>query len=236
MPDWGDGNFSRHFLHSASSQRCADARLVEQKSRYDTHPIRTNQLTPLPRVLILLLRVRRGVLSRWRNFYYRALGVKIRGYVWLQKIEIPQQFSSIELCESVALDRGVVLLCTGASAQGPKIRIGDHTYLNRHTMIDSMVSVTIGTNCAVGPGCYITDHDHGMNVNFPPLTQPMHASATSIADNVWIGANVTILKGVSIGFGAVIGAGSVVTRDVPPYAVAVGVPLKVIRVRRNGES
>lgn len=54
---------------------------------------------------------------------------------------------------------------------------------------------------------------------------------TVIADDVWVGSNVMIMSGVSIGVGAVIGAGAVVTKDVPPYAIAVGVPAKVIKYR-----
>ena len=192
-------------------------------------------MAPLTRALILLLRVRRGILSRWRNLYYRALGVKFHGYVWMQEIEIPKQFSAIELGDSVALDRGVVLLCTGGDTQGSKIRIGNSTYLNRYTIVDSMTSISIGANCAVGPGCYITDHDHGIDVKYAPLKQPSQAKATCIADNVWIGANVTILKGVSIGTSAVIGAGSVVIRDVPAYAVIFGVPARVVRVRSDAD-
>ena len=59
---------------------------------------------------------------------------------------------------------------------------------------------------------------------------------TSIGDRAWIGANVTILKGVLVGDDAVIGAGSVVTKDVPAGAIAVGVPAKVIRYRNHLDS
>ncbi|MCX7593606.1 MAG: acyltransferase, partial [Fischerella sp.] len=88
-----------------------------------------------------------------------------------------------------------------------------------------------GQHCAIGPGCYITDHDHGLDLNCTPLEQPMVAKSTQIGDRVWIGANVTILKGVTIGRDSVIGAGSVVTKDIPAQAIAVGVPAKVIKYR-----
>jgi len=57
----------------------------------------------------------------------------------------------------------------------------------------------------------------------------------SIGSDVWIGSNVIILSGVTIGDGAVIGAGAVVTKDIPPYAVAAGVPAKVIKSRFSDE-
>lgn len=59
----------------------------------------------------------------------------------------------------------------------------------------------------------------------------MVSEPIEIGDDVWIGTGVKILKGVKIGEGAVIGAGSVVTRDIPPYSVAVGVPARVIKKR-----
>lgn len=170
-----------------------------------------------------------GFKSRWRNFYYKTLGLKLQGYVWMRKVEIPRNFSDIEIESPCALDRGVVLLCSGESTAHPKIYIGAHTYINRNTFLDGIESLTIGQHCAIGPGCYITDHDHGTDLSFSPLQQPMIARPTKIGDRVWIGANVTILKGVTIGEGAVIGAGSVVTKDIPAAVVAVGVPAKVIR-------
>jgi acetyltransferase-like isoleucine patch superfamily enzyme len=163
--------------------------------------------------------------------YYRTLGVKLHGYVWIRQIEIPRNFSDIEIESPCALDRGVILLCSGDPLPHPKIYIGAHTYINRNTFLDAILSLTIGNHCAIGPGCYITDHDHGLDPTLTPLGQPMVAKPTKIGDRVWIGANVTILKGVTIGNDAVVGAGSVVTRDLPENAIAVGVPARVIKYR-----
>jgi acetyltransferase-like isoleucine patch superfamily enzyme len=173
-----------------------------------------------------------GIKSRWRNFYYRRLGVKLTGYVWMREIEIPRNYSDIELEGGCSLDRGVVLLCSGEPLPHPKIRIGASTYINRHTFIDASLSIAIGRECAIGPGCYITDHDHGLDSDLPPLTQPLISQPTQMGDRVWLGANVTVLKGVTIGQGAVIGAGSVVTKDIPEGAIAVGVPARVIRYKQ----
>lgn len=175
-------------------------------------------------------RIWRGIQSRRRNFYYRLLGVKLQGYVWLQDIEIPRNYLDIELEAGCALDRGVVLLCSGELSPHPKIYIGAGTYINRGTFLDATESLKIGKNCAIGPGCYITDHDHGLDPTLPPLEQPMVSKPTQISDRAWIGANVMILKGVNIGEQSVIGAGSVVTKDIPAGVVAVGAPAKVIKV------
>jgi acetyltransferase-like isoleucine patch superfamily enzyme len=176
-----------------------------------------------------------GIISRWRNYYYRLLGVRINGYVWLKKIEIPRNHADIQLNPNCALDRGVTLICSGESLTEPKIIIGANTYINRNTLIDAIALVKIGCDCAIGPNCYLTDHDHGLNPKFPPLLQSMVHSNTKIGDRVWIGANVTILKGVNIGDDAVIGAGSVVTKNIPQAAIAVGVPAKVIKWKKLSE-
>ncbi|MBE9179522.1 acyltransferase [Oculatella sp. LEGE 06141] len=178
-------------------------------------------------------RLIQGISSRWRNFYYRLIGVKLNGYVWMQQIDIPQNFKNVEIEGACALDRGVVLLCSGEATSTPKIHIGAHTYINRNTFIDASFSITIGQHCGIGPGCYITDHDHGYVELLPPLSQPLISQPTHIGNQVWIGANVTILKGVTIGNDAVIGAGSVVTKDIPERAIAVGVPAKVIRYKHQ---
>ncbi|MEQ8972139.1 MAG: acyltransferase [Coleofasciculus sp. C1-SOL-03] len=172
-----------------------------------------------------------GLNSRWRNLYYRSLGVKLHGYIWMRQVEIPRNFEDIEIESDCALDRGVVLLCSGEPLPHPKIHIRANTYINRNTFIDAIESLTIGKNCAIGPGCYITDHDHGQDLTLPPLKQPMIAKPTQIGNRVWIGANVTILKGVTIGDRTIVGAGSVVTRELPSDAIAVGVPATVIKYR-----
>lgn len=174
--------------------------------------------------------------SRWRNLYYRTQGVQLRGYVWMRDIEIPRNFAQIELEAGCSLDRGVTLICSGESLCYPKIHIGASTYINRNTIIDASLSINIGQDCAIGPNCYITDHDHGTDAGLPPLAQPLIAKPTCISDRAWIGANVTVLKGVTIGQDAVIGAGSVVTKDIPDRAIAVGVPAKVTRYREHSSS
>lgn len=178
-------------------------------------------------------RIQTGFSSRWRNLYYKIRGVNIQGYARLEAIEIPRHHHEIEIQNGCALDRGVVLLCSGTPQAEPKIRIGMQTYINRHTFLDASCSITIGQESGIGPGCYITDHDHGLDPTLAPLAQALIHEPTTIGDRVWIGANVTILKGVTIGDDAVIGAGSVVTKNIPSQAIAVGNPAKVIRYKHQ---
>jgi acetyltransferase-like isoleucine patch superfamily enzyme len=149
----------------------------------------------------------------------------------MRAIEIPRNHADVEIAAGASLDRGVVLLCSGPSVGRPKIRIGTRTYINRYTMLDAIESLEIGDDCAIGPGCYLTDHDHGHDPSLPPLAQEMSARPTRLGNRVWLGAHVTVLKGVIVGDRATVGAGSVVTRDLAPDVVAVGVPARIVKYK-----
>src|SRR5262245_28537003 len=118
------------------------------------------------KLLRFTLRVGRGMASRARNLYYRALGVKITGYAWLRAVEIPTNWRSITLECPVALDHGVVLLVSGAETPG-KLTIRSGTYVNRYTMFDAHEHMEVGRNCMIGPHCYLTDANHGFRPDLP---------------------------------------------------------------------
>ena len=123
---------------------------------------------------------------------------------------------------------------------GASINIGDRTFIGSST-ITSASSVKIGNDVLVSSGCYITDTDghsidHSIRRNdVTNWTQnskdwdSIEIKPTKIDDLSWIGWGSIILKGVHIGKGAIVGAGSVVTRDVPSYAVVAGNPAQVVR-------
>lgn len=174
----------------------------------------------------MIARLAKGLASRLRAAFYRARGMHIRGHVLLRAIEVGSRAHGITLEDGAALDRGVVLLATSDAA---RIEIGPRSYLNRHTMIDADELVSIGDETMIGPFCYITDHDHGVRLGTRPYDNPLISAPTRIGARCWIGAHVTILKGVTIGNDTVIGAGSVVTKSVPPGVVAVGNPARVVK-------
>lgn len=177
----------------------------------------------------LLHRLGQGLASRTRNIAYRLLGVVFHDYCWLRAVEIPRNWGDITL-HGCSLDRGVVLLCSGEPRPG-KIELGHGTYINRYTILDAHRQIRLGRDVMVGPHCFITDGNHGTATDSSVKSQPMTATPVLIEDEAWIGAHVTILPGVTIGRGAVIGAGSVVTRDIPAFAVAYGSPATVRRPR-----
>ena len=111
---------------------------------------------------------------------------------------------------------------------GYNIEIGVNFYANYNLIVLDCAKVTIGDNAFIAPnvGIYTAGH---------PLTAEQrncgleYAYPITIGNNVWIGAGVHICPGVTIGDNAVIGAGSVVVKDIPPHALACGVPCKVVR-------
>ena len=180
--------------------------------------------------LATIVRLHHALASRFRNAWYRALGVRMSGYVWMRGCSIPRNWADISLEGNVSLDDHVTLLASGDPSLD-KIVVGADTYINRGTMIDAHSSVRIGPRCMIGPFCYITDADHGTHAPGAVAGQPMNTAPVQIGADAWLGAGVKVLKGVTIGEGAVIGAGAVVTRDVPAGAIAAGVPARVIGQR-----
>lgn len=126
-----------------------------------------------------------------------------------------------------------VLIDYGTYFRYPKkISIGDEVSINRGCELYAAHlatggTITIGNNAAIGPHVKMFAGGHDYNT----LSLADTAGPVVIGDCAWIGGNSTILPGVHIGEGAVIGAGSVVTRDIPPYSIAVGNPARVIKQR-----
>jgi len=114
--------------------------------------------------------------------------------------------------------------CTIYVNDGATLSLGSG-YVNSRSHISCFERISIGNGVAISEGVTIRDSDNHSILNSPnPKTKPIF-----IGDRVWIGMNVTILKGVHIGNGAVVAAGAVVTRDVPERSLVGGVPARVLR-------
>lgn len=157
---------------------------------------------------------------------YKSLGLSFNGNIYT-----PFSFESpVEIGTGTSIFKDV---CIGA-----------HTYINGGVIREH---VEIGRFCSIADGVIIGAPNHATDLlsthpfatksqsdklfGRPFLKTQKLSKSTIIGNDVWLGVNVVIIEGVTIGTGAVIGAGAVVTKDVPPYAICVGVPAKVIDFR-----
>lgn len=113
----------------------------------------------------------------------------------------------------------------------PKVYIGNNTVIGRRNIITAKNLIRIGNDVLIGSDVQIIDHGHGMARDVPIREQRALIGEVTIGDDVWIGAGAKILMDVHIGKGAVIGANAVVVSDIPDYAIAVGIPARVVKYR-----
>jgi acetyltransferase-like isoleucine patch superfamily enzyme len=112
------------------------------------------------------------------------------------------------------------------------MRIGDETWIGQQAFLHSAGGIDIGARVGIGPGVRIITSSHAeAGRDIPILSSPIEFAPVVIEDDCDLGVGAIVLPGVRIGKGAQIGAGAVVTEDVPPYSVAMGVPAKVTRQR-----
>ena len=114
--------------------------------------------------------------------------------------------------------------------QGARLSLGSG-YMNHDCVIDCFDSISIGHNVVISERVVLRDSDnHSIkDVGDTASDKSAETAPIVIEDQVWIGMNVTVLRGVTIGKGAVVAAGSVVNKDVPPHCLAAGVPAKVVK-------
>ncbi len=141
-------------------------------------------------------------------------------------------FRNIQIGDNCSFGIGIFLNC-GANSY---IKIGNNVGINDYAYISSLYNIEIGDNSRIGEFVSIRDNEHVFSEPDVPIhLQGFYGKPIKIGSDVWIGRGVFIGKGVEIGNGAVIGANSVVTKSIPPLAVAVGSPAKVIKFRKKEE-
>jgi acetyltransferase-like isoleucine patch superfamily enzyme len=134
--------------------------------------------------------------------------------------------------QDVYIHRGTII----EVGQGCQVLIGSGTHIQANCSLHSYVSnIKIGRHVMIAPHCGFFSYQHKTD----DLSQPMclqdfvTKGDILIADDVWLGTGAKVMDGVHIGQGAVIGAGAVVTHNIPPYSIAMGVPARVVCSRRE---
>lgn len=171
--------------------------------------------------------VGRSVTIRHPGKIHLSRGVAVDDYAVLDAKGDNNQ--GIFLGENVMVGRSTVLSCKDGD-----LHIGDNTNIAMSCFIQSARTVNIGRKVLFGAYCYVIGGgDHVSDrTDIPVMDQGQIIRGIDIDDHVWLGADVKVVDGVRIGRDAVVGAGAVVTRNLPAYSVAAGIPARVLRDRR----
>lgn len=182
-----------------------------------------------------------GALYRARGFLRRRLGLALTRLRHPRVVFGPRcdvrsgsrftvaRGADVRFGSSCVLDHGFTLESSG------HLEVGERTVFGHHCTVAADRSVVIGEHCLIGEMVSIRDHDHAFGDSGGSIIDQGRTTApVRIGDDVWIGAKATVTRGVTIGSGSVVGAHAVVTHDLPPGCVAVGIPAKVIRMRDGG--
>jgi acetyltransferase-like isoleucine patch superfamily enzyme len=181
-----------------------------------------------PKYVLLLARfLRRRLLTpaghRWRTSGMLFLGPRLQLQVG--------RTGRLEFGRFVWIGEGTKIRCHEGC-----VEIGDKTVIGQEVTISAYQRVRIGRQCVIADRAMFIDFDHV--VSDPDVAirlQGIYKRDVVVGSNVWIGYGAQILRGVTVGDNAVIGASSVVTRDIPANAVAVGTPARVVRTRPEPE-
>lgn len=165
------------------------------------------------------------VLGRLRAQYHRLRGAAIDAkcnFGSRVRIDRPK---TVHIGMRATLETDVWLKIVDNQA---RLAIGQFSFIGRGTEFDVSHSVTVGQHVLIGPGVFVTDHNHKIAKCLRIDEQGCRYAPVIIEDDCWLGAKVIVLPGVTIHHGAVVGAGAVVTKDLPAYSISVGVPARVV--------
>ena len=201
----------------------------------------------------LYVQVRYSMDSPRRISFWNRIRISFRTYSLISRKADIYSKGKIVFGKGILIDDYAVINHPIFSDEPRTLEIGDNCYVGRFVQISPQKgTIAIGNNCTVHAFCVLLGEGGirvGNDVRIAPSTviasanhtflrrdipiwkQDMKALGITIGDDVWIGANCTILDGVTIGNGAIIAAGAVVTRDVEEFSIVGGVPAKLIKFR-----
>lgn len=174
------------------------------------------------------------IIENLRNHYWKK---------WIRKHKCKMAGGVLSLFKrsTLTLEEGVSL--GHVIIESKKLEIGAHTYIRSDCVLSAVSS--IGRFCSIGSGCFIgqqkSSHpsdwlsSHPFQYTDTDLTYDPVVADVTIGHDVWIGHSAMILEGVTVGTGAIIATRALVAHDVPPYAIVVGIPAKVVKYRHAPE-
>lgn len=143
-------------------------------------------------------------------------------------------YSHVQERRKVVMGPGSGMAPNVSLRHGERLTIGRETHIGERCYLwagPDSGRITIGNNVSLAPEVFITASDYSFKAGIPFRQQPKRERDVVIGNDVWLGTRVVVTAGVTIGDGCIVGAGAVVTKDLPPGCVAVGVPAKPIAQR-----
>jgi len=194
-------------------------------------------------ILALSARVALAVSYRWRRLCSSLVASRFGrapGQVYLGKDCVIMGHGHIHLegrLIALARNRIEAIDRHGSQRYTPRLQIGDGVSMEYDCHIGCVNEVRIGARVLMASRVYISDHTHGgtdlEDLMLAPNARPVISKGPVIfEDEVWLGEGVAVMPGVRIGRSSIIGANAVVTRDIPPFSVAVGAPARVIKTMK----
>ncbi|HOG07545.1 MAG: DapH/DapD/GlmU-related protein [Syntrophales bacterium] len=147
-----------------------------------------------------------------------------RIFSWLEKRELSYWRSRMRVGKGVDLKKGLRV------TKPERVTIGDHVSIGPDVILQAHAPIMIGTYTLISAGVAVVTANHGLDRRGLDM-RPEVPAPVRIGRDCWIGAGALVLPGVTIGDGTVVGAGSVVSRDLPPGMICIGVPAKPVKPR-----
>ncbi len=154
----------------------------------------------------------------------------------LAKVVRYHAYSHVEPRRRLTAGPGLRMSPTASLRNGERIVLGRDVHVGERCYLwagDSTGTIRLGDKVLLAPEVFITASNYGTVAGTPIMDQPKREADIVIGDDVWLGARVVVLPGVTIGDGVIVGAGSVVSKDLPANAIAVGSPAKVVAWREG---
>ena len=185
------------------------------------------------KIYSIINKIQIHVYSIWISKQFSQIGKQV--YFQKKTTLIGSQYIKIQ--DKSTFGYGCILTAWdsyGTQKLSPHIAIGKDSHFGEYNHITAINSITIGNGVLTGRWVTITDNAHGKSCYEDLCIEPCKRNLYSkgpviIEDNVWIGDKVSILPNVKIGKSSIIAANSVVTKDVPPFSIAAGIPAKIVK-------
>lgn len=156
-------------------------------------------------------------------------GVTLDDYVFLDGLST----EGLKIGNNVRVGSYTIIACSGSLKHlGKGVRIGDNSGIGDFSFFGAAGGIQIGSNVIMGQNVRFHSENHNFDrVDIPIKEQGVTNKGIIVGDDCWIGSGAVFLDGVQVGEGCVIGANTLVNKDIPPYSVAVGNPVKIVKNR-----